>query len=73
MLPAAVREFNSWKVQRSNEDSAPVMIELFCSKPLAMPEASKTEKSLVSSSSNVEHSTGGSVSRKAVVGRPEVE
>ena len=62
ILPATVREFDSWKVQHSNEDSAAVMIELFCSKPLAMPEASKTEKSLVSGSSNVEHSTGGSVS-----------
>ena len=62
ILPAMVREFDSWKVQRSNEDSAAVMIELFRSKPLAMPEASKTEKSLVSGSSNVEHSTGGSVS-----------
>ena len=57
-----IREFDSWKVQRSNEDSAAVMIELFHSKPLAMPEASKTEKSLVSGSSNVEHSTGGSIS-----------
>ena len=97
ILPATVpvREFNRWKVQRSNEDSAAVMIELFHSKPrpLAMPEASKTEKSLVLGSSNVEHSTGGSVSttsskatsskapsliggtrsRKAVVGRPEVD
>ena len=93
ILPATVREFDSWKVLRSNEDSAAVMIELFRSKPLAMPEASKTEKSLVSGSSNVEHSTGGSVSttsskvtsskapsliggtrsRKAVVGRPEVD
>ena len=67
ILPATVREFDSWKVQRSNEDSAAVMIELFRSKPLAMLDANKTAPS--KAPPVIDHTR----STKEVVGRPEVD
>ena len=67
ILPATVRDFDRWKVQRSNEDSAAVMIELFRSKPLAMPEASKIAPS------KAPPVIGHTRSTKEVVGRPEVD
>ena len=68
-ISSAIVSRESWKVQRSNEDSAAVMIELFRSKPqdLAMPEASKTAPS------KAPPVIGHTRSTKEVVGRPEVD
>ena len=68
-ISSAIVSRESWKVQRSNEDSAAVMIELFRSKPrdLAVPEASKTAPS------KVPPVIGHTRSTKEVVGRPEVD